>query len=237
MTDILPKDVLIFRRVESVFTGPSLLIKFRGRADEIVDEIAEALKETGWNWKSSKANGFFRYGHHEFSFNVGKQSWTLYVSVLGHLTDEPVKGIYVKIDLFIEKPDFRPIYVVFWPDKVRKSEISLRELVLSVVRGLKYIAYDSEQFRDLVWFMDHGNILLYHDKRRLTRADIVMRRKNVPYDFVVTYHFTEDIEHSIVVPKVSVCYGIVARGKADFDVLSEAIIDEYEFIGGGGKGD
>jgi hypothetical protein len=235
MTGTLSKDVLIFRRVESVFTEPSLLIKFRGGAYEIIIEIAEALKETGWKWKFSKGNGLFRYGDYEFSFNVGEQSWTLYISVLDHSTDEPVIEAYVKIGLFIEKPDFRPFYVVFWPDKVRKSEISLKELVLSVVRGLTYIAYDSEQFRDLVWFMDHGNISLYHDKRRLTRADVVMKRKNLPYDFVVTYHFTIDIEHSFVVPMVSVRYGIVARGKADFDVLSEAIMDEYEFAGRGGE--
>jgi hypothetical protein len=234
MVGTLPKDVLIYRRVESVYTEPSLLVKFRGKVDEIISEIAEALKETGWGWKSENHANLYRYGQYEFSFNVGEMSWLLLVSVLDQPTDEPVKGIYVKISLFIERPDFRPFYVVFWPDKVRKDEASLRELVLSVVHGLTYIAYDSERFRDLIRFIDYGNILTYHDRNRLTRADVVMRRKNVPYDFVVSYHFDLHFEHGYNVPRVSTHFGIVARGKANFDVLAEAIIDEYEFFGGGG---
>jgi hypothetical protein len=72
-----------------------------------------------------------------------------------------------------------------------------------------------------------------HDRSCLTRVDVIMKRGNVPYDFVVTFHFTVEFEHSFVVPKVSVHYGIFPHRKADFDVLSEAIIDEYEFSGKG----
>jgi hypothetical protein len=63
-----------------------------------------------------------------------------------------------------------------------------------------------------------------------------MKRKGVPYDFVVTYFFNFHELGLFAIPKVSVTYSVVTRGKADFDVLAEAIVDEYwkEFVGGGG---
>jgi hypothetical protein len=230
-----PKDVLLFRRVETVFTDPSLLVIIRGRVDEMMGEIAEALKETGWGWKIEARGNLYRYGDYEFSFNVGGMSWLLLMSVMDHPTDEPIKEICIRVRLFMDKPDFRPFYVVFWPDKVRKSEIGLRDLISSVVRSLAYIACDAERFRDLILFADYGNILAYHDRHRLIRADVIMKRKNVPYDFVIIYHFGLHSEHGYVVPRASTHFGVVSNGKANFDVLAEAIIDEYEFIGGGGK--
>jgi hypothetical protein len=235
MVGSLSKDALTFRRVQSVFTDPSLLVKIKGRADEIMSEISEALKETSWGWKTEIRGDLYRYGDYEFSFNVGEMSWWLLMSLLDHPTDGPIKEVCIRVRLFMNKPDFRPFYVVFWPDKVRKSEIGLRTLILSVLRGLAYIACDAERYRDLILFVDYSDILAYHDRNRITRADVVMRRKNVPYDFVVSYHFDLHFEHGYNVPRVSTHFGIVARGKANFDVLAEAIMDEYGFFGGSGK--
>ena len=230
------REKLLYKRVDSVFTDPSLLVKFRRGAGEILNEIDSALKETGWSWKTANRGALYRYGDYEFSFNVGEMSWMLFMSVLDHPTDEPIKEAYIRVRLFMDKPDFRPFYVVFWPDKVRKSETALRDLVSSAVRSLAYIACDAERFRDLIRFADYGNILAYHDRNRLTRADVIMSRNNVPYNFVVTYHFDLHFEHGYAVPRVSTQFGIFAKGKANFDVLAEAIIDEYwkEFVGGGG---
>jgi len=228
-------EKLLYRHVDNIFTDPSLLVKFRKGADAIMGEIDAALKETGWGWKTESRSDLYRREDYELTFNVGEMSWLLIVSVLDHPTDEPIKGVCIRIRLFMDKPDFRPFYVVFWPGKVHKRETNLRDLILSVVRGLAYIACRARRVSDLIRLIDFGYILAYHDRSRLTRADLIMRRRDVPYDFVVTHHFGLHIEHGYVVPCVSAHFGIVAQEKESFDVLAEAIIDEYwkEFIGGG----
>ena len=233
------KERLLFKMVENVFSGPSLLVIFRGSNNVVREEITAALKETGWNWNVADDAVINHYRDHAFSFNVADFEWAISVSVNEPPTEEPIKEAYIRIVLTLLEPEYRVFPVTFWPDKVRKSEISLGALVLSIVRGLSYIACDIDKFREfayLVRFSNDCNIVAYHDRMWLTRADMIMKRKGVPYDFVVTYFFNFHELGLFAIPKVSVTYSIVTRGKADFDALAEAIVDEYwkEFIGGGG---
>jgi hypothetical protein len=225
--------------VENVFSEPSLLVAFEGTGDVVREEITVALKETGWSWKVKDYVAINHYRDHKFSFNVADLEWAILVSVSESPAEEPNKVAYIRIILVMLEPDYRVFPVTFWPDKVRKSETSLGALVLSIVRGLTYIACDIDKFRefaDLVRLSDDYNIVVYHDRMWLVRADVIMKREVVPYDFVVTYHFNFYEPSLFAIPKLSVRYSIVARGKAGFDVLAEAIIEEYwkEFIGGGG---
>jgi hypothetical protein len=235
MNKDIRKEQLLFRLVDSVFTEPFLLVTYRGRGDEVKNEITDALKETSWGWKIKD----YAVNHrvYELSFNITDLNYTLTVAVNEPQIQEPIKKAYIRVTLIVDKLDLLRLFsAIFWPDKVRKSEVSLRDLIMSVMRGLAYIVCDVDVFRDLVRLADHGNILVYHDGRLLTRADLVMRRKGVPYEFVVSYHFDFlNFQHGYTVPRASTSYGIIARGKANFDVLAEAIIDEYwrEFIGGG----
>jgi hypothetical protein len=228
---------LAFKRVDNVTdTEPSLLVRFTGRGDEVKDEITEALKETGWGWRTKDCRGCKHYRDHAFSFKVADLEWVISVVVSEYLIEEPVHEAHIRVALFLaESGDYRVFPVVFWPHKVHEKETRLGELISSAVRDLAYIACDADIFRDLICLADRCHILAYHDKRWLRRVDVVLKKDKVPYDFVVTYHFDLVYEHSWLVPCVSMSYSVTTRGRKDFDVLSEAIVDEYwrEFIGGG----